>query len=476
MAVKILEETQLDECLNVILKSNLAFQSKNDFADFAGYPSLLKNNPITKLPYQRKLELLFRIQASFPIDYSKYDSLPELVKRYQTTSRFFRACIAEKKGFQNVETAVRMVDALYIHHQMTGNSRWDKVLSSLYNFEENEFLNEDVDVDIFLLLMMGVLPPVSERQKTTAPDFDSEWKTVKAFILRCFQITPNVTENSLINETLDHWDKPGFLKSRIYYITSVGQAIKNIREAAAPKDMYRDPIDPKLEGLWQSYEKGTLKEANVYFEFYKFGRCYTLRINEVFPSVINYSEFSCFFYEYDKNTPVAMIEHPKAGYWYLIKGKGNDDYVTYLSFKTDMGKKPESIWFEYYHGARMHELSFTHLKRLSDEKEAELRQSWEAKRRTNLFSDYTCAWSSLDLIVTITKDCIFIQDPDNPDTFFRVPKSIDSRLKSLTAESECAFLTIGKDPARWLVFPSLALYFHPDRFAQLGIEKTDKPY
>lgn len=476
MAANYLEVTQLDECLNVILKSNLAFQSKKEFADFAGYPSLLKNNPITKLPYQRKLELLFRIQASFPIDFSKYDSLLELVKRYQTTSRFFRAFIGEKKGFQDVETAVRMVDALYIHKQLTGNSRLDKVLSSLYDFKEREPLQEDVDVDIFLLMMMGVLPPVSERQKQEAPDFDSEWSSVKALILRCFQITPNVMESSLINETLDHWDKPGFLKSRLYYITTVGQAIKNIREAAAPQDMYRDPIDTKLEGLWQSYEKGTQKEANVFYEFSKFGRCYTLRINEVFPSVINYSEFSCFFYEYDVDTPVVMIEHPKAGYWYLIKGKGNEDYETYLKFKTDMGKTPENIWFDYFHGARMHELSFTHLKKLSDEKEAQLRQSWEAKKRVNLFSDYACTWSGLDLILTITKDCLFIKDPDIPDAFYKVPKSIDSRLKSLTADSECAFLTIGNDPARWIVFPSLALYFPPDRFAQLGIEKTDKPY
>jgi len=476
MEAKYLEETQLDECLNVILKSNLIFRSKKEFSEFADYPSLMNNNPITKLPYQRKLELLLRIQTTFPIDFSKYDSLQELVKSYQTTSRFYRACIAEKKGFQDIETAVKMVDALFIHRQLTGNSKLDKVLSSLYDFTERESLNEDVDVEIFLLLLMGALPPVSERQKATAPDFDSEWKTVKAFILRCFQITPNVTEGSLINETLDNWDKPGFLKSRIFFITSVCQAIKNIREAAAPPDMYRDPLDPNLEGLWQSYDKETVKDANVFYEFYRFGRCYTLRINEVFPSVINYSEFSCFFYEYSEGTPVVMIEHPKAGYWYLIKGKGNDDYGTYLTFKTDLGKKPENIWFNHYHGARIHELNFTHLKRISVEKESQLRRSWETKRKVNLFSDYACTWSDLDLVVTITKNCLFIKDPVNPDVFYKVPKSIDPRLKSFTSESECAFLTIGNDPARWLVFPSLALYFHPDRFAQLGIEKADKPY
>ena len=468
-----IREQRLNECLNIILRNRLVFPSKEEFAEFAEYPSLLKNNPITKLPYQRKLELLLNIQATFSIEYSGYETIDDLIRGYQDTSTFFRAFLETKKTLSGVNPALCFAKALYIERGLSGGKKADAVLERLYDFEEGKMRNDDVDVDMLLLMMMCALPPVSEREPKVNPDYEKEWETVSEFLERCGQATPNISDSPLIYEAFDQWNSPGFAKSRLHFIVSVAQMSKIMKEASLPEDMYDDNLLPKIEGLWQSYEKGELKGRNVYYEFSRFGRCFSLCINEDYPSVVKYGIYSCVFYQYDENTPVVMIEHPKAGYYFLKDRKGKSDYETFLKFKEDGKKYPEELRFSYFKGARRHELGFSVLKKLEAKDEQHIKESWGKKTRVDKYADYSCVFTYPDCILVLTRKFLLVEDSEWGNGIFKIPMGVDPRLKRLRLDSECAFMKIGKDERAWITFPSIALYINPDQFSELGIEKVD---
>lgn len=471
MAVQYISESDLNECLDIILKNCLVFPSKSHFAVFANYPSLVKNNPISKLPYQKKLELLLNIQSTFSIEYSGYDTLQDLIEGYKCTSSFFRAFFGEKKNLINVDTAIVMAEALCVKRHLTGNKKLDTILTDLYDFDEESYINEDIDRDMLLLMVMGAFPPMGKRQSSKEPDYDQEWDVVTEFIHRCGALTPNFPDNAIIYEFFNHWDEDGFPKSRLFFLVSVAQMCKNMEEASAPKDKFSDGLSPKIDGIWQSCQGDQPKEDNVYYEFSKFGRNYNLVIHEDYRTVDNCSCFSCYFYDYDENTPVVKIEHPKAGYLYLTTGKGIGDYVTYLTFKDDGRKVPFDMWFKHFHGRKFFELELGHLRKLSEEKEQELRQSWKSKKRVDKYDEYTCNASVPDCIELITRDDIIIKDRIWGSGWYKVPKRLDTRLKTVTTESECSFIRVGKSTKGWISFPSLALYFNPADFERLGIEE-----
>lgn len=59
------EEKALNSCLTMVLANRLAFESKQAFADYSGYPALMSNSPVSKMPYNAKLKLAGRLKDDF---------------------------------------------------------------------------------------------------------------------------------------------------------------------------------------------------------------------------------------------------------------------------------------------------------------------------------------------------------------------------------------------------------------------------
>ena len=77
-----------------------------------------------------------------------------------------------------------MAYSLFFSHQLTGESKLDGILEELYDYEIEYPRKPRVDFEILLLMVLGVLPPMSVRGPRTGrdPDFEKEWGTVSEFI------------------------------------------------------------------------------------------------------------------------------------------------------------------------------------------------------------------------------------------------------------------------------------------------------
>ena len=107
-----IEEEQLNECLSLLFRNYLLFESREEFADAISFPALLNNNPISKLPYSKKLEAFLRFQKENPVEYAGYKTLYGLLSAYSDTSEFYYQHLWGKTFVNGYETAWRMAKAI----------------------------------------------------------------------------------------------------------------------------------------------------------------------------------------------------------------------------------------------------------------------------------------------------------------------------------------------------------------------------
>ena len=474
-----IEEEQLNECLSLLFRNYLLFESREEFADAISFPALLNNNPISKLPYSKKLEAFLRFQKGNPVEYAGYKTLYGLLSAYSDTSEFYYQHLWGKTFVNGYETAWRMAKAIYYDRKPTGIKKLDAVIDRFYDLDTETFKDtgKDLDPTMMILMLLGVMPISRKRQQGLTPVFQAEWEIVRVFCVRMNSLlSREQNDECLVLKVCAQQIKDGsYTPNRVFCLQAITQVLEYIKSVSRPTDLTSDLELFNVDGIWRDYIKTEVQGENVYYLFEYFGGySYNLKIIEDYPTMLKYSVLPLFFYNFNESTPVIMVQHPKTGYKHIVeKSLGNSDTVWY-KYEMDNENHPGNIWLEHFHGNKNPEMQLHHLIKVNPETEARLLETWNGKEQVNKYEKYHCYFPLNTCIYAVTKTHLYITDPDNELTYYKVPKIADPRLETITTEDEGGILYVGGDKEKWIGFTKIDFYISPQQFDDFGIKKVER--
>ena len=470
-----LDFQSIDVQLNLIMANRLLFETKEEFAEYAGFGAIQSNNPIARKKHGWKVDFLDRLTKEYlsPTGFQDFGFFFEM---YDRASGFFRRQFEGKAVLKDGQCALKMAYSLFFSHQLTGESKLDGILEELYDYEIEYPRKPRVDFEILLLMVLGVLPPMSVRGPRTGrgPDFEKEWGTVSEFIKECIHFNDMFENNPTLSGLLEKGADPSFGKSRFFFLQAVTTVLDNVDRATRPTGIDKVLFYYDLDGLWQNWVGRSIPEKNVYYQFIYGGQGYNFIEYEVHPSVVRRTMYYGQFF-YDGDVRVFHLLHPRGSYLSLMGiPLGDNDYASY-SFEPVDSEAPGELDLHPYVGGAGFDLKLGTLRKVD---EADAKRLWEKIESPRVviqdrFEEYRCIYPLSEGIYAITKTDLFIIDPDNEGEYYRVPKEIDERLETLSVDNKAGVLKVGKEEQVWLGFEPIALYLSPERMKELGIEKTD---
>jgi hypothetical protein len=471
-----IEEKQLDECLVLLFRNYLLFQTREEFANAISYPALLSNNPISKLPYSHKLETLLRFQKDNQVEYAGYKTLYGLLQAYSDTSDFYHQHLRDKTFVTGEETAWKLAKAVYYDREPTGIKKLDAIINRIYDLdaEETKDTGKDLDITMLILMLLDVLPASRGRQQFSSPDFQTEWETLRRFCSRMCALVGDQENNMLLNGFSQRITDGSSSLNRIFFLQVITQILEYIKNVSRPTDMTGHLKQFDLEGIWRDFVKTALQGENVYYRFEKVGKSYNLKVIEDFPTEQKYYVLATAFYDFDDDTPVMMVQHPKAGFEHVVEKRGGEEYMVWYRCKMDDEGHPNNIWLEHFQGEKGFEMLLHHLVKVDLNKELQLLELWEKKRQVNKYEKYSCYYPSTYGIYAITKSHIFISAPDDDSTYYKVPKAIDHRLQAISVDDEGGVLYVGSEKEKWIGFETIDLFISPQQFEESGVIMVDR--
>ena len=470
-----IEESKLNECLTLLITNRLIFQSKREYSDGLKFPSLLRNNPVSKLPYQNKLEAFLRFQKENPVEYAGYKSLYGFLEAYADTSRFFAQHFAGRHFLDGKQAAILITKSLFFSRSSTGNNKLDSIVELFYDFESESLKSIDMDFDPVMLILMlyGIIPASRRKQASSDPVFINEWNTLKDFCTLALTWVGDNADNIMMRSFEQRIEVGDARLNRVFFVEVASQITEYIKNVSSPQKMLEHLKSYDLDGLWRDNIGEQVSGDNIYYRFEQKISSYNLSVIEDYPTEQKYFVLATVFYDYDDETPVMLIQHPKAGYYHVIKGELGENYITWYSCNVDREDRPCNIWLKYMHGDRSFEMQMHHLVRMDESAQLKLEKEWTKKRKIDKYSRYACYYPITQGIVAVTKDSIYVKNPGEGLPFYRIPKSIDKRLIQITPEDEGGIIFVGEEKTQWVSFEAIALRIPPSDFTKLGIEQVN---
>lgn len=470
-----LDYKSVDVQLSLLLANRLVFETKEEFADYAGFRALLSNNPVTKMPHGDKVALLGRLTKDFLLEGTGYDSFDFFFEQYGAVSGFYRNNILGRKTLSTPDCAVRMARSLFHTHRRSGVRKLDAVLEQLYDFQLEAPRRPYLDVDLLLLMIIGALPPMNTRGPREDPDFREEWVRVRDYLHQADGFRRMYEDNPLLEEIERDVDGGRVPLNRLSFLDAMTSFNGYLGRASGPKDIGKEYRYYEVDGLWQNYRDGSLEGRNTYYQFLYTGQGYNFTVYEIFLSRIRKATYHGFF-EYEEKGFSFCLVHPKGGYESL-RGKpiGNNHVAWYL-VEADDSTAPTRIRLTLFKGGKGFDLFLDTLVKVGEDKAAEIQAAIDSPgvETVDVFADYACIYPLAQGVYAVTKTHLYLIDPESEGHFFKVPKELDDRLDTITVDSVAGALSVGKDEDWWLGFEPIALYISPDRFDECGVERVDR--
>lgn len=483
----IYNETDIDRLLSFLLANRLIFQTKDRFAEYAEYKALLANNPISKMPYERKAVLLTALE-SFLSD-TGYTDYPSFFEQYEAVTNFYKIHFEGKKLLNDpLGCAKTMAYSLYHSRKKSGNKKLDSILDLLFDYETGIRRRPYIDWELLILMVLGAIPPMRERapRKEQDPDFKKEWKIVLQFAHICdgfkrlYEKSPWIEELEEIDKAIegitniDEKTEPPYI-NRLFFLCCANTILSTVESTAFPKDLGEDSRYFELDGLWQNYQNGQLKDDTSFYQFALGAQSYDFIVYKKFGTQINQVTYSgSFFYSGDELT--FYLLHPKGGLE-LLQGKPiGSNHQRWYSIEINDSIAPTEIKLSHHKGGNGFELNLYTLRKVPDAKAREfldLKESSDTKI-VDKYKKHLCYYPVAAGIYAITKTHLYLLDPRKNGMFYKVPKELDERLDSMTVDSAAGVLFIGDNTAQpYIGFEQLLLYYPPEKHAEYGIEWVD---
>lgn len=476
MAGIIQDEKELDRQLGLILANRLVFQSREEFAEYAHFQALLSNNPISKMPYSDKVELLGRLTDEFLDKGTGYISMGDFLGQYDLISEFYRNNFLGKNLLKDSECAEKMAYSLFHSHQRSGERKLDIILEKIYDFDIESSRGELLDFELLILMVLGVVPPMNIRGPKTNPDYRKEWEVLRAFLHRCDRFKDMFERNPLLEQIegeIDGGQKPLNRLSFLYATTNI---LRYVDRAARPVGIDKDMCYLELDGLWQNYIDGKLSEKNVYYQFVMYvGSGYNFVRYELFPTQIVKTSYHGQF-QYDGDELVFFLLHPKGGYETIMGKPLGENHQIYYTFERDDVHFPTKLTFHRLKGGEGFDLHLDKLMKMPD-KEAEcVEDILDSSERevVDKYARYNCIYPIAHGIYAITKTHLYVMDPEEDGHYFKVPKDIDEYLDTVDVDDVAGVLTVGEEDGLWIGFEPIALYLSPEQCEENGVERVNR--
>ncbi len=466
----------IDRQLSLILFNRLVFQSKQEFADYAHFPSLMSNNPISsKMPNPEKVELLGRLTEEFLPDGTGYDDFGFFLQQYEAVSEFYRNHIQGKKSLDKPECAVIIAHSLYHSHLPSGVKKLDAILDLIHDFEYNCRKGKYLDIDILLLIIIRALPPMALRGPKEDPDFLEEWNRVKLYLHQCDAFRNMYEDNPLIEELESDIDNGRIPLNRLSCLSVIAIFNEYLERASHPKEMDKDLVFFELDGLWQNYRDGKLFDADTYYRFILGGQGYDFIEYKFYPSYVKRALYHGSFQIEEKGRSFAVV-HPKGSYETVMGKPVGQNHVIWYKADVDDIETPTRIQLEQFKGGKGFDLFLDTLLKIPADKTDILMETIESSETkiVDAFSKYTCVYPNPFGVYAITKEYIYLMDPAHEGHFFKVPKAIDERLDTITVDSMAGVISVGDEDNWWLGFESIALYLSPTQCEKEGVDWVDR--
>ena len=462
--------------LNLILANRLVFETKEEFARYAKY-SVDNRTSITGLQYEKQIALIEDLTERY-LAPTGYDDFSTFFEMYRRASRFYEREFSGKAILRDPQCALKMAESLYSTHRLTGERKLDGILVKLYDYELESPQLPRVDFEILLLMVLGVLPPMSVRGPRTdsKPDFKKEWDVVLDFITECCSFRELFETNPRLDILKKKGEEQSFQKNRFFFLEAVTDILGYVDRVSRPQNLDQELFYYGLDGLWQNWIGNSIPEKNVFFEFVFGGQGYNFIRYEVYPTYIKRAVFYGEFF-YDGDTRVFHVTHPRGIFEHLIgKTIRDSDWVNYKvsSFPKD-NNYPTELELSPYMGGPGFPLRLEKLRKIDETQYETVIKDIESPGRVfkEEYEEYRCIYPVAEGIYAITKTDIFILDPDEEGYFYKVPKEIDERLETLTVDDKGGILEVGKEKTRWIGFESVVLFFPPEVWEGYGIGRVD---
>ncbi len=467
-----IDNNRLNECLNILFRNRLVWSSVREYVDFFSYKALETNNTFSKIPYDRKLERFLLIEKEDVLFGSGYSDLDELIRKYETTSEFFRDNIEGRPVLKRPDAAFQIAKALNNTYSPSGDPDVDEVLNLLYDFEQKRLRPTGASSDMLVLMILGVLPPRRSHSPKKDPDFEEEWLVVSHFVDQCFELN-RVFEKHPTRQQI--YQVLGQRKNRLLFFWAVCMATGTLDLATFPTDLGSCSRLYDVDGLWQNInlETGEPSDPNTYYEFVQGMDSYNFTEIVEYGTEIHFGKYRADFIEDSDELNLFSLLHPRGAYESIHGRKISSNLMARYTYSF-IEKATREILFTFYDGPKNFDIRLSCLRKLSEEQARRLYDKWDHLKQINRFEKYRCDYPESQGIVAITREYIYIRDPFEEDSFYRVPKAIDRRLDTIAMDSVAGVLIVGEEFETWIGFEPISLYIAPWEWEEKGIEAVSR--
>lgn len=467
-----IDNNRLNECLNILFRNRLVWSTVGEYVEFFSYKALESNNTFSKIPYDRKLERFLLIEKENVLFGSGYSDLEELLRIYEATSEFFKEFIAGKPILRHPDAAFQIARSLNNTYSPSGSPDIDEVLNLLYDFELQRLRPTGASSDMLMLMILGVLPPRRSHSPKADPDYESEWRTVSHFIDQCFELNGTFEKHPTRQEI---YRVLGERKNRLLFFWAVSMATGALDVASSPTELDSCNLMYDIDGLWQNInlETGEPYDRKAYYEFIKGENSYNFNEIVDYGTEIRYGIYGAGFVEDSDERNLFSLMHPKGSYEIIHGRKAPSDSLVRYTYSFLKKATPE-ILFSYHDGPKNFDVRLSCLRKVEEEVAQRLYGRWDQMKQINRFERYRCAYPDSQGIAAITREHIYVKDPFEDNCYYRIPKSIDRRLETITIDSMAGVLVVGDTPELWIGFEPISLYFASEEWGKNGIVELDR--
>ena len=462
-----IDNDRLNECLNILFRNRLVWSSVGEYVVFFSYKALETNNTFSKIPYDRKLERFLLIEKENVLFGSGYSDLDELIRKYETTSEFFKDHIAGRAVLRQDDAAFRIAMSLNCTYSLSGNPAIDELLNLLYDFGNHMLRPTGASSDMLILMILGVLPPQRSHSPKTDPDYEAEWNTVSRFVDQCFEMNKSFENHPLCQQIHQELERR---KNRLLFFWAVSIATGALDVSSCPTELDSCNLTYDVDGLWQNInlETGEPFDRNTYYEFVEGVNAYNFTEIEEYGTEIHFKTYRADFVEDTDVLNLFSLMHPKGSYEMIHGRKAPSNAMVRYTYSFFEKATPE-ILFTLHDGPKNFDVRLSCLRKLSEERTQELYEKWDQLKQIDRFEKYRCVYPEPKGIVAITREHIYIKNPSEEEGFYRVPKSIDRRLETITMDSMAGVLLVGEAPEIWIGFEPISLYIAREEWEGKGI-------
>ena len=462
--------------LNLILANRLVFETKEEFARYAKY-SVDNRNSITGLQYEKQVALIEDLTERY-LTPAGFDSFSTFFEMYRLATQFYEREFLGKAILRDSQCALKMAESLYCTHELTGERKLDSILVKLYDYELESPQRPRIDFDILLLMVLGVLPPMSVRGPRVGnePDYKKEWAVVLDFITECNKFLKLYETNPRLDILKKRGEEESFQKNRFFFLEAVSDILSQIDRVSRPQEVGKELFYYWLDGLWHNWIGNHVPEKNVYFQFIFGSQGYNFIRYEVYPTYVKRAIFYAEFF-YDGDTRVFHVTHPRGLFEHLMgKTIRDSDWVNYkvTPFPKD-SDDPTELELAPHMGGPGFPLRLERLRQVDENQYKKVLEDIESSGRVfkEEYEEYRCIYPIGEGIYAITKTDIYILDPDEEGYFYKVPKEVNKRLDTLSVDDKGGILEVGKEKTKWIGFESILLFLPPEVWEENGIVRVD---